>query len=95
MTDHSLYLKNLWYLAFHGSSLKQGKLVAKEMLGEKIVFGRDKNGTPFALRDNCAHRGVPLSQGWFKDDTIQCCYHGWEFGTDGVCKNIPALKMGS
>src|SRR5258708_37610738 len=94
MTDHSLFLKNLWYLAFHGSSLKQGKLVGKEMLGEKIVFGRDKNGTPFALRDNCAHRGVPLSQGWFKNDTIQCCYHGWEFGTDGVCKNIPALPLG-
>ncbi len=94
MTDHSLYLKNLWYLAFHGSELKQGKLLGKEMLGEKIVFGRDKNGIPFALRDNCAHRGVPLSQGWFKNDTIQCCYHGWEFGTDGVCKNIPALPPG-
>ena len=31
------------------------------MLGEKIVFGRDEQGKPFALRDNCPHRGVPLS----------------------------------
>jgi phenylpropionate dioxygenase-like ring-hydroxylating dioxygenase large terminal subunit len=89
--DASLFLKNLWYLAFHGSSLKAGKLTGKEMLGEKIVFGRDEQGKPFALRDNCPHRGVPLSGGWFKDYTIQCCYHGWQFDTNGACKGIPAL----
>jgi phenylpropionate dioxygenase-like ring-hydroxylating dioxygenase large terminal subunit len=89
--DASLYLKNLWYLAFHSSFLKNGKLVGKEMLGEKIVFGRDAQGKPFALRDNCPHRGVPLSQGWFKDNTIQCCYHGWMFNTEGVCTGIPAM----
>lgn len=95
MVDHSLYLKNLWYLAFHGSGLKRGKLRSKEILGEKIVFGRDGNGKPFALRDNCPHRGVPLSEGWFDGQTIQCCYHGWEFGTNGNCKNIPAIAPGS
>jgi phenylpropionate dioxygenase-like ring-hydroxylating dioxygenase large terminal subunit len=95
MPDASLYLKNLWYMAFHGSFLKPGRLVGKEMLGEKIVFGRDANGKPFALRDNCAHRGVPLSQGWFKDHTIQCCYHGWKFDTTGTCKEIPALPPGN
>src|SRR5882672_3131158 len=91
MADQSLFLKNLWYLAFHGSFLKKGKLVGKEMLGEKIVIGRDSKGKVFALRDNCPHRGVPLSAGWFNDDTIQCCYHGWMFNTDGVCKGIPAM----
>lgn len=91
MTDHSLYLKNLWYLAFHSSFLKKGKLVGKEICGEKIVFGRDANGNAFALRDNCPHRGVPLSHGWFKNDTIQCCYHGWQFDTKGTCTGIPAM----
>jgi phenylpropionate dioxygenase-like ring-hydroxylating dioxygenase large terminal subunit len=95
MADHSLYLKNLWYLAFHSSLLKKDKLVSKEILGEKIVFGRDSSGKAFALRDNCPHRGVPLSDGWFKNDTIQCCYHGWEFNTQGVCQNIPAITPGT
>src|SRR5688572_7267437 len=95
MADHSLFLKNLWYLAFHSSLLKKDKLVSKEILGEKILFGRDSAGKAFALRDNCPHRGVPLSQGWFKNDTIQCCYHGWEFSTQGVCQNIPAIAPGS
>ncbi|HEX8040229.1 MAG TPA: aromatic ring-hydroxylating dioxygenase subunit alpha [Chryseosolibacter sp.] len=92
--DSSLFLKNMWYMACHSSFLKKGKTVAREMLGEKIVFGRDSKGEAFALRDNCAHRGVPLSEGWFRKDTLQCCYHGWEFGTDGVCKNIPAIPAG-
>jgi phenylpropionate dioxygenase-like ring-hydroxylating dioxygenase large terminal subunit len=91
MADHSLFLKNLWYLAFHSSFLKKGKLVGKEMLGEKIVIGRDSSGKVFALRDNCPHRGVPLSGGWFKEDIIQCCYHGWMFNTSGVCTGIPAM----
>jgi len=55
------------------------------------VFGRDASGKPFALRDNCPHRGVPLSYGWFKNDTIQCCYHGWQFNTQGTCTGIPAM----
>jgi phenylpropionate dioxygenase-like ring-hydroxylating dioxygenase large terminal subunit len=95
MADHSLFLKNLWYLAFHSSVLKKDKLMSKEILGEKILFGRDSKGKAFALRDNCPHRGVPLSEGWFENDTIQCCYHGWQFSTQGVCTNIPAIAPGS
>jgi phenylpropionate dioxygenase-like ring-hydroxylating dioxygenase large terminal subunit len=91
MADQALFLKNLWYFAFHSSHLKKGKLVGREIVGEKIVFSRDAAGKVFALRDNCPHRGVPLSAGWFKDDTIQCCYHGWMFSTQGVCTGIPAM----
>ncbi len=89
--DANLFLKNVWYVAMHGRELKKGKLLAKQLLGEKIVFGRDNEGKPFALKDNCPHRGVPLSDGWFDGNRIQCCYHGWEFNTKGICINIPAL----
>jgi len=34
MADASLFIKDLWYFAFHGSFLKKGKLVPKEILGE-------------------------------------------------------------
>lgn len=87
----SLFVKNLWYFAMHGSFLKKGKLVAKEILGERIVFGRDEQNQPFALKDNCPHRGVPLSQGWYDGKTLQCCYHGWKFDHTGTCTEIPAL----
>lgn len=92
MTDtQPLFLRNLWYYVMHGDDLKTGKLLQKQILGEKIVFGRDSSGMPFALKDNCAHRGVPLSHGWFDGKTITCCYHGWEFDCSGTCKKIPAL----
>ena len=82
-------------MAFHVSQLKRGKLTAKEIAGERIVFGRDEQQQVFALRDNCPHRGVPLSEGWFDGSTLQCCYHGWQFNTQGVCSNIPAIAPGS
>jgi phenylpropionate dioxygenase-like ring-hydroxylating dioxygenase large terminal subunit len=87
----SLFLKNLWYFALHGDKLKPGKLQQRQILGEKIVFGRDENGKPFALQDNCPHRGVPLSNGKFDGKTIECCYHGWQFNCSGTCQKIPAL----
>jgi phenylpropionate dioxygenase-like ring-hydroxylating dioxygenase large terminal subunit len=92
MADNQpLFLKNLWYFAMHGASLKRGKLIQKQLLGEKIVFGRDADGNPFALKDNCPHRGVPLSYGWFDGKTITCCYHGWQFDCTGTCQKVPAL----
>lgn len=90
MTE-SLFLRNLWYFAFHGDQLKKGGIRGKEILGEKIVFGRDASNKPFALKDNCPHRGVPLSEGWYDGQTLQCCYHGWQFNQEGTCINIPAL----
>jgi phenylpropionate dioxygenase-like ring-hydroxylating dioxygenase large terminal subunit len=89
--QNALFLRNLWYFALHGDKLKRGKLQTKELLGEKIVLGRDSSGYPFALRDNCPHRGVPLSDGKFDGRTIECCYHGWRFDSSGTCQKIPAL----
>jgi len=91
-----LILKNLWYLAMPSEALKRGQLVGRTIAKERIVFGRDAAGKPYALRDNCPHRGVPLSQGNILDDgTLQCCYHGWEFDSGGVCRKIPALPPDS
>lgn len=95
MPDASLFIKDQWYLAFHSGYLKKGKLIAKQILEEPIVFGRDEKGVAFALRDNCPHRGVPLSEGWFDGQTIQCCYHGWKFNCSGGCTAIPAIDPGS
>lgn len=96
MADNQhLFLRNMWYLALPSAKLKKGKLLSKEILGDKLVFGRSNEGEVFALRDNCPHRGVPLSYGWYDGKEIQCCYHGWKFNSDGVCTEIPALAPDS
>ena len=89
-------LRNLWYMAGFATELKRGGLERKILLGEPVVLGRTRDGTAFALRDICPHRGVPLSAGRVMDDNaVECPYHGWRFRTDGVCSMIPSLVEGS
>jgi phenylpropionate dioxygenase-like ring-hydroxylating dioxygenase large terminal subunit len=89
--SNSKNLRNIWYLACHSSVLEKGKTIEKEIDGEKICFGRDNEGKAFALKNQCPHRGIPLTYGQFDGCEIECCYHGWRFQTNGVCAKIPAL----
>lgn len=85
------FLRNFWYFAMHSHDLKPGQVRNKLILGEPIVFGRTSKGEAFALRDLCPHRGVPLSTGKMRDDTVECPYHGWRFKPSGQCSLIPSL----
>lgn len=91
-------LRDAWYFAATAAELKGGKQFRRMILGEPVMLGRGHNGSIFALRDICPHRAVPLSAGRQVDlggaPTIQCPYHGWQFGTDGVCKHMPSLVEG-
>lgn len=92
-------IRDIWYVAMTSDELKAGKLYKKKFLSEPIVMGRDGHGAPFALRDLCPHRAVPLSSGQMLDEpdgdkTVECPYHGWRFRTDGGCAHIPSLVEG-
>jgi phenylpropionate dioxygenase-like ring-hydroxylating dioxygenase large terminal subunit len=84
-------LRECWYYAAPGHLLRRGGLLARVMLGEPVLLGRDHDGSVFALRDICPHRGMPLSAGSFDGSEIECCYHGWRFARDGRCTAIPSL----
>jgi phenylpropionate dioxygenase-like ring-hydroxylating dioxygenase large terminal subunit len=87
-------LRDIWYFALPSAALEAGKLVARTLCGEPVVFGRGADGVAFALRDICPHRGIPLSDGRMTGSEVECCYHGWRFGSDGVCTAIPSLVEG-
>jgi phenylpropionate dioxygenase-like ring-hydroxylating dioxygenase large terminal subunit len=91
--DSQFFLKNIWYHAMPSQALKPGKVISKTLLNEPILFGRTQTGQPFALRDICPHRAVPLSCGWFDGNNVQCCYHGWRFDPAGRCIEIPSLMV--
>lgn len=69
-------------------------MIAKQLLGERLLLCRDRAGEVSALRDCCPHRGIPLSCGRFDGNEIECCYHGWRFAADGRCTAIPSLTEG-
>ena len=91
----SAFLRNLWYRAAQASDIRPGRLKRRILLNEPVLLGRTNDGEPFALRDICPHRGVPLSAGTIcRDRTVECAYHGWRFAPDGVCRAIPSLVDG-
>ena len=93
------FLTDTWYFAALVDDLWPGKLQRIEILGEPVLLGRDKAGVAFAMRDICPHRAAPLSAGRLTAEadgspSVECPYHGWRFGTDGVCRAIPSLTEG-
>ncbi len=94
MEDGAAPLREAWYYAVTGRRVKPRAMVAKIMLGEPVLIGRDAAGMPFALRDLCPHRGMRLTAGNFDGREVECCYHGWRFDTLGHCTAIPSLVPG-
>jgi phenylpropionate dioxygenase-like ring-hydroxylating dioxygenase large terminal subunit len=94
LEEISAPLREAWYYAVPSRRVKRRTMLAKVMLGEPILIGRDAAGAAFALRDLCPHRGMPLTAGHFDGHRVECCYHGWQFDTTGRCTLIPSLVPG-
>lgn len=83
-----MFLRDQWYVAAWSEDVGEAPL-ARTILGEMLVLYRLADGTVVALEDRCPHRNLPLSEGNRLGDTLQCAYHGLEFGADGVCSHVP------
>jgi nitrite reductase/ring-hydroxylating ferredoxin subunit len=51
---------------------------------------RTESGAIAVLSGRCSHMGAHLTNGFVKGDRLVCSLHGWEYGSDGICKRIPA-----
>ncbi|HTV54919.1 MAG TPA: Rieske 2Fe-2S domain-containing protein, partial [Terriglobia bacterium] len=89
------FLRGFWYPAILSAKVASGKLRQTMLLGVPLVIGRDAAGLPFAMRDSCPHRGMPLSKGRFDGKLLECSYHGWRFDTStGQCTEVPSRVPG-
>src|SRR5579872_1525187 len=88
----SLMLTDFWYRALPADRVHRHQLHQAMLLEIPLVIGRDRAGRPFALRDSCPHRGMPLHCGKFDGENVECSYHGWQFDAhNGQCQLIPSL----
>ena len=80
-------LRNYWYPVIFSRDLGR-RPIALKLLGEPVMLLRD-GGKPYALYDQCPHRGIPLSLG--KQEfpcSWTCRYHGWTF-------DLPTGELGA
>ncbi len=80
-----------WYPVAWSRELKPGGMLARTFAGDPIAVVRAKDGKLFALENRCAHRQVPLTHGVVEGCTVRCGYHGWAYGADGQCVDVPYL----
>ena len=85
-----VHVRDAWYIAATCKQVAKG-LVASEILGTPLVLFKGRGGRTAALLDRCAHRNAPLSVGRVRGEEIECGYHGWRYGADGVCSHVPTL----
>ena len=77
-----------WYLFCPASELDRGPR-SKRILGRQLVAFRTQSGKVSVLAANCSHMGADLGCGKVTGESIQCPFHNWKYGTDGVCHHIP------
>lgn len=79
-----------WVPIAVSSDILDGTVVPATLPTGPIAVWRSASGNIYANGDRCPHRGMRLSHGFVRGDTLSCIYHGWRFGTDGACQKIPA-----
>src|SRR5450755_583856 len=93
LAPDSAMLFGFWYRAAASDQVPRNGLCKALLLEVPLVLGRDAKGIPFALRDACPHRGMPLSCGKFDGQQVECSYHGWRFDAHtGQCQSVPSLN---
>ncbi len=65
------------------------KPFATRLWNEPLVIYRDEDGEPTCVVDLCPHRSAPLSMGTVEGGQLVCFYHGWKYGKDGDCIDVP------
>jgi vanillate O-demethylase monooxygenase subunit len=88
--EGSFAVKNGWYVAGFANELVLGQPLARTFLGMPVALYRKSDGTAVAVGGRCPHRNFPLGKGCVKGDSIVCGYHGFAFGPDGQCTEVPS-----
>jgi phenylpropionate dioxygenase-like ring-hydroxylating dioxygenase large terminal subunit len=83
-------MRRYWVPVVLSSELEAGGRTKRvRILGEDMVAFRTAQGDAGLLGEYCSHRRVSLYFGRVEKDGLRCCYHGWKYGLDGHCLEMP------
>ncbi len=87
--EKELLFRRHWQLACHQSDIPEpGDFQCFDMVGERAVIVRGKDGAIRAFHNLCRHRGsrvVGTDRGHC-DHVITCPFHGWSYDFDGTLR---------
>lgn len=74
------------------ADVPEGGVLAVEIEGQEIALVRDGDDV-YAIRDECSHASIPLSEGDVEGCEIECWLHGSRFDVrTGKPVNLPATE---
>jgi phenylpropionate dioxygenase-like ring-hydroxylating dioxygenase large terminal subunit len=84
--------RSYWIPALLAEELPEndGPPVRVKLLNERLLAFRNSEGKLGLIDELCANRGVSLWFGRTEEGGIRCPYHGWKYGTDGQCVDVPS-----
>src|SRR5579859_6485343 len=82
-----------WFMIAREDELSAVEPLSVRLLGRKMVAYLDVSGRPAVLDSVCPHMGADIAVGGKVDQGgVRCPFHGWRFGADGRCNEIPYNK---
>lgn len=85
------FMRRFWIPAFTSEEIPtpDSDPLRVRLLGEDLVAFRATDGRVGLIQNNCPHRGASLFFGRNEEGGLRCVYHGWKFGVDGTCLDMP------
>ena len=77
------------YVGHSGQLAENGSFLAASAGEIPVVVTRARDGALRAFVNVCRHRGHVLVSGEGRRETLQCPYHAWTYGLDGVLRAAP------
>ena len=93
MNEFPDVLGNFWHAVATSDSV-ESEIFSVRLLYNDYVLWRTPDGQIVAALDSCTHRQAPLSKGTLEDSCLRCPYHGWLFGDEGHCLEVPSASEG-
>jgi phenylpropionate dioxygenase-like ring-hydroxylating dioxygenase large terminal subunit len=89
LEQERIFRRNWQYAGHTGQVAEPGDWFTTVAGTIPTVITRDQSGSLNAFVNVCRHRGHIVAAGAGHRETLQCPYHAWTYGLDGVLRNAP------